>query len=127
MTIRSAGSRREDAVTKALGEDLAAAEDRIAPEAPDQDLELNASAAERKKVLCSPAIPASDLLRDRPTIKNDRRCRRPSPNNNTIAFDRDPVDHQSCGNQAGWLKSLFIMLFPHGNQQQYSRYLQRNV
>ena len=50
-TIRPAGSRREDAITKTLGEDLPAAEDRIAPEAPDEDLELNASAAERK-VLC---------------------------------------------------------------------------
>jgi hypothetical protein len=105
-TIRPAGSRREDAITKTLGEDLPAAEDRIAPEAPDEDLELNASAAERK-VLCSPVITALDPLRDRPTIRTRTGAAGgPSPDNNTIAFGRDPVDHQSCGNQAGWPKSL---------------------
>lgn len=67
-TIRPAGSLREDAITKALGENLPAAEDFIAPEAADEDPEFNASAAERK-VLCSPVIPALDLLRNRPTIR----------------------------------------------------------
>lgn len=105
-TIRPAGSRREDAVTKALREDLVAAENRIAPEAPDEDLELDASAAKRE-VLWSPVIPALDPLRDRPTIRTwTGAAGGPSLNNNTITFDCDPVDHQSHGNQAGWPKCL---------------------
>ena len=52
-TIGPTRSRREDAVTKALREDLAAAQDGIAAKAPNEDLELDASAAERQ-VLCTP-------------------------------------------------------------------------
>ena len=94
-TISPACSGREDAVTKALREDLAAAQDGIASETPDEDLEFDASAAERQ-VLCSPEIPALDPLRDRPTIRTWTGADgRPSSDNNTIAFDCDPVDHQS--------------------------------
>ena len=60
-TIGPTRSRREDAVTKALREDLAAAQDGIAAKSPNEDLELDASAAERQ-VLCSPPIPALDPL-----------------------------------------------------------------
>ncbi|MGF7056004.1 hypothetical protein GGC47_005219 [Bosea sp. OAE752] len=94
-TVSPACSRREDAVAKALCEDLAAAQDRIAPKTPDEDLEFDASAAERQ-VLCSSPIPALDPLRDRPAIRTWTGAGgRPSSDNNTIAFDPDPVDHQS--------------------------------
>ncbi|MGF7055733.1 hypothetical protein GGC47_004946 [Bosea sp. OAE752] len=105
-TIGPARSRRKDPVTKALREDLTAAQDRIAAKSPDEDLELDASAAERQ-VLCSPEIPALDPLREHPAVRTWTGAGGgPGSDNNTIAFDRDTVDHQTCGNQAGWSKSL---------------------
>ena len=105
-TIGPTRSRREDAVTKALREDLAAAQDGIAAKSPNEDLELDASAAERQ-ILCTPEIPALDPLRERPAVRTWTGADGgPGSDNNAIAFDRDTVDNQTCGNQAGWSKSL---------------------
>ena len=49
-TIGPTRSRREDAVTKALREDLAAAQDGIAAKSPNEDLELDASLPGRQRL-----------------------------------------------------------------------------
>jgi hypothetical protein len=94
-TIGPACPWREDALAKALSEDLAATEDSITTKSPDEDLKLDAPATERQ-VLCLSPIPALDPSRMGATARAVPSVRNGSgPNDNAIALYRHTVHEQT--------------------------------